>query len=185
MKDATAAAVGTSLEVLAPYLPYGIQLAINIYEPEEPQLRGELIVLDADGSCSVRYRGCSTNSAVLFGEALPVLRPFSQLVEPLPDGTPLVDKLAEILFGDALEPNCELGAGFDWFGNYVATANGVLLFSISLYWHIQCANDLPAGFEAYDYLRSQHFAVGLQSSQFLPLVGGGGPSMEGGAETAS
>lgn len=164
MNTATAAAVGTSLEVLAPYLPYGIEVQYLLDE--------KLYKLDGlvNGRAVFEYFQDGEGWVNLHQTPdylLPVLRDFSQLTVPLPDGTPLVDKLAEILFGDTLEPNCELGAGFDWFGNYVATANGVLLFSISLYWHIKCANDLPAGFEAYDYLRSQHFGVGLQSSQYI------------------
>ena len=155
---------GTTLEILAPYLPYGIELETGI----DNGLRGRkaLHSLTKDGYLEV-YNIYGGVQATLFTDVLPVLRPFAQLVEPLPDGTVPAVELAKQLFDDMVGEGGEISAGFDHFGNVVVTDGPVCVMCIYPSWLIRVEEGLFAGPAEYDYLRRKHFAVGLQPHQFI------------------
>lgn len=93
MNTATAAAVGTSLEVLAPYLPYKIEVE-NIRQNgfTKQGTRHLLVGLDCTDDFPIKAGSmCYKPEGVL-----PVLRDFSQLTVPLPTGEVPARRIAEM-----------------------------------------------------------------------------------------
>lgn len=98
---------GTTLEVLAPYLPYGIEVEVSdAYEMPSMIIRNVLVGIDeneGDFPAPLVIANYSKNGRL--GKmwlptkwVLPVLKPFSSLTEPLEDGTvPAAIELAKAL----------------------------------------------------------------------------------------
>lgn len=96
---------------------------------------------------------------------LPVLWSHCDLLTKLPNGKVAAEELAEIIFGDALDPCGETEATLTWSGQVSVARNNQHLFTIAQYWTIECPRG-HVGFEAYDYLRHKHFAVGLAPGKY-------------------
>lgn len=97
--------MGTSLEVLAPYLPFGIELAHVEYPNEDLNYQLKSLSVWPEYQIAIGHPASSAFEWIEAKHVLPVLRPFSQLVEPLPDGT----IPAELLFEMAFEHNYTAG----------------------------------------------------------------------------
>jgi hypothetical protein len=153
--------VGTSLEVLAPYLPYGIEIKHLLFE-------GRSIILQP---------GDLHHDAIYFedmwewqlSECLPVLRPFSALATPLEDGTaPAAIEFARSFVTDQ--------HGMLWSEARIDKVyeNGDLMLHIpdrhpTRYDHYYVLHADWSGLplEAYGWLVKNHFAVGLEPHQFI------------------
>jgi len=196
---------GTTLQILAPYLPYGIEVE---WESGNKKKRATMSCLGH----SWRYspprivptvdlvRDNQPVGILLVTWCLPVLRPFPQLCEPLPDGTVPAVEVAKILIGgsdeeytyetcklpftkgitvlahidDELVYQLDLQPDWDWWlSDLLAQAN-----------HEEITVRHPA--EAIDYLRSQHFALPvngrplLEGIDFIPKSVSGPTTEEGG-----
>lgn len=168
MKDAQP--VGTSLEVLAPYLPYGIEVVNVNVTMNEVHPRGIVrsVRLFTNGGAILTFAGGDAHS----NNCRPVLKPFSQLCEPLEDGTVPACLLANLIYAGSEEPITdaefkEVSAGFGHFNELVVTVEGAGIMCIYEDWLIDTYGNCMVPPAAYDYLRSLHFAVGLQPSQFI------------------
>jgi hypothetical protein len=150
---ATQTTTGTTFEVLAPYLPYGIEL-------QNPQgQRSKLIRLDiADKAEGILVEAGYVGKPCL---CLPVLLPFSALCTPLEDGAVPAVRVIEL----------ERGGPYDYERYSVRLNDRVLWLNAGFGWRsvisigdfeCQTLSALTA-----QYLRSLHFAVGLEPSQYV------------------
>lgn len=177
--EPTTTGVAASLAILQAY-PLGTLQVLVSHDHRQPSMRGAVGTLIglrlAEGEWFAmvltdfdKTDGKTEETWVLVEQLKPFAKPFAALTQQLPDGTIPAAELAKIIFGDTLVPNGELWAGMDWAENLVVVENGAPLYSITKYWVIQCANGLGVGCDAYDYLRSLHFAVGLPETAYIPL----------------
>lgn len=188
MATTTLQRTGTSLEVLAPYLPYGIEVQdIDGFEGDRHTLRGidfgaDYPILlgsspeEDEDSADIGYRPHAL---------LPILRPFSALCTPLEGGEVPAVEVAKLFNPDS--PKLQHG----W---HLATASKMRgevwvrwpileieedgsdgeqywgeLRILSNYQCIEEAEDGPKVYDhrATDYFRSKHFAVGLTPFDFI------------------
>lgn len=176
---------GTTLEILAPYLPYGIEVfwrttergkALNYATTLKGYLPGSDFALQRNGDIQ-RWAAAE--------ELTPVLRPFLALCNPLPDGTVPAVEVAKIIlncqhpFGrtidfptDAARMRRNMAEITFWLvsreGNNIA--NGAVTISDEFDIHVGCGDDMARYGNynaAYKYLRRHHFAVGLKPHQFI------------------
>lgn len=166
MNTATAAVVGTSPEVLQHYLTAGIEIEVTDNVPYfRKGERGQFVGLNMQQSPNkvgllVENKGAYW---VWPGDCLPVLRDFSQLTVPLPTGEVPIQRVIELELNLVCDParHIKLGSATEAiFFNEHGEAWKVL------YW----ANWLAVGnmkLATADYLRSKHFAVGLDPHQFI------------------
>lgn len=179
---------GTSLAVLAPYLPYGIEL-------HTPRVPGLLIGLNG-GRFQCPVETCQPegpSESILRGlfsydyaEVLPILRPFSQLCDPLPDGFIPALVVASYLTNDwAARYRLEVRPGnLDCIHVDVFEQAGymdeeeVQVYVVNLYsdwnWDVlrcdeegECYESCHNPADAIDYLRRNHFAVNLDPIQYI------------------
>ncbi len=166
---------GTSLEVLAPYFPYGLTVQ-NIHNSK----CGLVTCLDTE--CANVRISERNYAAWRFASILPLLRPFSQLTEPLPDGTVPAVEVAKILLAhqhDVLDHRYEAASvrareskrALRWIEVTVPGRNDNL--DVSIYSDYSLENedrgvDTADVLAVADYLRSKHFAINLQAHQYLP-----------------
>ncbi len=167
----TVITTGTSLEVLAPYLPYGIE--VEMLTESVANTKGEhakLASLNAHHDHRARVCWADGNLGWFpVREMLPILRPFSQLCDPLPDGTVPAVEVAK-MWPECGEYNFEgATASLENGGKYllVKHANGATLATLyqDEYWG-ECVG-LDTALAILAYLHSHHFAVGLAPSQFV------------------
>jgi hypothetical protein len=94
--------MATTLEILAPYLPYGIACEYPLAgNPYGETMRRTLVGLNSETGVA----SLSNETTIWAGACKPVLRPFNQLCTPLEDGT----VPAELLFEIAFEHNYTAG----------------------------------------------------------------------------
>lgn len=175
MKDAQP--VGTSLEVLAAYLPYGIE--VDLLRPRP--YRAKLIALGQPRNYKCLYLD-GHDPALLLADCLPVLRPFSQLATPLEDGTvPAAIDFVRSFVTDQY--------GMDWSEAHIDKVyeNGDIMVSIpdrhpTRYDHYYVLHADWAGLplEAYAWLIKNHFAVGLQPHQYIEKTPAAAPIIQEG-----
>jgi hypothetical protein len=179
--------VGTSLEVLAPYLPYGVSVQGPFPGSEYPGTTRKLLGLSSDEQGGI----IETENAAGFKDYSylhffwPVLRPFSQLCTPLEDGTVPAVEVAKLLLNDwAKEYSYRIVGSksataqnftvhvFKWkpaIGEVLAFRLSFLLdwnWLLRVKWE-ETIHHLENIAQAIDYLRSKHFAVGLAAHQFI------------------
>lgn len=155
----TKEAQGTSLEVLAPYLPYGIEVETGMGP-------SRIISVDLlrDGP---EVETCTTEDWVNgeingtdyyhFSQITPILRPFEALVQPLKDGT--VPLYEYVRFMWPKETTMRHRA----YGDYIEVHGSTALY-------LAKREDFEAGRMhglGTAYLRRHHFAVGLQPHQYI------------------
>lgn len=169
---------GTTLAICAPYFAYGLEVqclddneiySVLGWEFDELKLIQPGKVFD--GQPTTAFNNC-----------LPVLRPFSALCTPLEDGTvPLFEaaklaiehEAADLFFrtGYKVKPvtrqawfgkgGSEIAAYEVWGENTACS-----IFTLQADWSASC--QVPGKvWRAFDYLRSQHFAVGLEPHQYI------------------
>lgn len=181
-------AVGANRKILTPYLDYDIEIeAINsgtfhskgkrgiFFDlASETVLRRERYVRE-DFVC-VRWPDSSGRDWLPVNDVLPVLRPFSALCTPLPDGTVPSVEIAKLITLDPLYHKAS-------YLSDVISSGLPLEFSIEVYlpnvdevsilpyedWLIWSGEEIVP-YAVYDYLYWQHFAIGLQRHQFIDLV---------------
>ena len=111
-------------------------------------------------------------------DIIPVLRPFSALCKPLPDGTIPSVEISDIITcepkfynSNYLSKIVNNGLSLkDSIGIYLPSVDGISI--ISYYdWKVlyETENELIP-YKVYDYLYSEHFAVGLKCHQFIEAV---------------
>lgn len=177
--------MSTTLEILAPYLPYGIEV-----EYHGGGTRHLLNGLNFDGNQTWFAATKSFNGWVEFGlpNLLPVLRSFADLCTPLADGTVPAREVGRIV----LENKQPFGRTIDFPSNGVFMQSGSARVNAFLVDRdsnnvgaVQLLIDHNYDIEiedhsgalrhgnliaAYDYLRRNHFAVGLTADQYIPKV---------------
>jgi hypothetical protein len=173
----------TTLEILAPYLPYGIEVEACSPDGFRALFTGISDALPEENPVHVRTveDGWTSNSCWPYEDVKPVLRSFADLCTPLEDGTvPAIEvaKLATWVPAELEQPHyLWLSSGAehdeDEYGNeYVCVRlcklNGPndLLYIFS-HWDIVTPNGFSNQFCVFDYLRSKHFAVGLTPEQYI------------------
>jgi hypothetical protein len=175
MNTATAAAVGTSLEVLAPYLPYGIALQTPL-QPART-LSGLHGGDEPSASCKTAD---GWESSIGLEYIKPVLRDFSQLTVPLPTGE--VPAAIEFVRSFVTDQH-----GMDWSAAHIDKVyeDGDIMVSIPdrhphRYDHYYILHSDWSGLplEAYAWLVKNHFAVGLKPEQYIPLSAPSTPTRE-------
>jgi len=178
--------MATSLEILAPYLPYGIEVETGIDdgEHERKQLHG----LTQDGYPRTRLHGLE--EAASFSDMLPVLRPFSALCEPLEDGTvPAVEVAKLVMLVNRPESRTPIAS----YGEPILKQMGqvvsvdchrdtsyTLELLIDATWAACTVYDFGVVYAhnmlaVHSYLRSKHFAVGLEPGQYIEKVSSAAP----------
>lgn len=187
--------MGASLEVLAPYLPYGIEVEYvaesDVFSCDKGE-RSRLISLNWFGSLRARLQLVNdVRIWVPVTEVLPVLKPFLALCDPLPDGTvPLIEVAKAFVYFPGHDDPC--AAMPDWT---TATAHirGEVgeLREAHVHWVYRemdseetyngcfIINENWAGYELTEegkeiagpalhvLLRRYHFAVGLEPHQYI------------------
>jgi len=185
----TAATQGTSIEVLAPYLPYGIELQTVWTDGSENMrcvFRGwrhkDLSPYRIDATYILGDGEDKWEAGISLepSKALPVLRSFADLCSPLPDGTIAVVELAKFLVADS-DDDLSLLRATHWKKNrYIKKEHISVSFPLSAghsrnYLMIYSDWFFYPGVRhtafnyaaAINYLRSQHFAVGLEPHQYI------------------
>ena len=165
---------GTTLEVLAPYLPHGVEL-MQIIDGVPTARRWPILtalqwkgsnLLHREPDDSVRLGQHEVYSPA--SQFLPVLRPFSALCDPLPDGTVPAVEVAKIQWPyykttrATTQPDGQIhlwalsqdDEGDAYEARFIYLAEKDFLNN-------------SFGWRAANYLRSQHFAVGLEPHQFI------------------
>jgi hypothetical protein len=149
---------GTSLEVLAPYLPYGIEVE-NKYAG-----RGTLAGLHTKGALAL-YPRVKEPEMSAYPNLLPVLLPFSALCTPLEDDTVPAVEVAKLASGWRESMGCpEPKVMFSTFGNPVFVQVDSEHVRIYESGHVEY-RDSDKHYPVYnqaaivDYFRSKHFAL--------------------------
>ncbi|MBG8552332.1 hypothetical protein [Hymenobacter guriensis] len=180
--------MGTTKEILAPYIPYGIGLYIT------PGLRGKLIGLTAlpcsnpvETEIPGDEAGLLANLyAFEYGETLPVLYPWRYLTTPLADSSIPALVVASMLVNDWASQYSYVArdVSLDCISVDVFQQGGYMdegdeqVYVVNLYadWNwdvlqIEGEGETHTGAhnpaQVIDYLRSQHFAVGLETHQYF------------------
>lgn len=157
---------GTTLAIMQAYPLGTLEVEFNLFGKTQRGLITGLSTTTAtvDNSVSGSHEGF-----------MPVLRPFSALCTPLEDGPVPALEVAKLIAGDAEWSIVKFSKGRvivleDRRGNECVIKDMV---SPAIGWTF----DVYAGCThqslldvcgAYDYLRSKHFAVGLEPGQFIP-----------------
>jgi hypothetical protein len=174
---------GTTLEVLAPYLPYGVEVEVtadpgNWYGGRGPLFRLGWPYNEKLSPMAIVSLPQNKAAVVPISHMLPVLKPFNALCHPLPDGTIPAVALAYMIFGGMVGDGDEVHAGFDHFGNVVVAAGAVRVMSITPDWLFCPEDGNHAGPAEYRKLLEWHFAVGLEPSQFIEAGAAVSPTIE-------
>lgn len=197
---------GTTLEILAPYLPYGIEVEYTEQVPIDEASDGSLIYEPT--SIHQKLAGILAHgTAILLGNVdyfgeydgddeaplsslLPVLRPFSQLCEPLPDGTVPAVEVAKLVMQanrpEGRTPIASYGLPVLMQDGQVVSVNChrdtsyTLELLVDTTWAVCTVYDFGIVYAhnmlaAHSYLRSKHFAVGLEPGQFIPKTSAAAP----------
>lgn len=170
----------TSIEILAPYLPYGIEVEAEVVkdlekrravlvgithdlEDREPNERPVSVSLLQERS---RWRWFP------YSQVTPILRSFEDLVKPLEDGTVPAKELLLIIDKDRWAHlfKSYIKRLFVDGDSLMMEVDGAA-YERESYTKLAClrshiwGDDMKA--TAADYLRSKHFAVGLQPHQYI------------------
>lgn len=153
---------GTSIAVLAPYLPYGIEMAW-VEAPYDMLGKGHCLCSLSSWEGHEVAIGHRAASGMFdwwsYKNVLPVLRSFADLCTPLADGTvPAVQMVA--IGSPHLKAITAAIEGEDEIHVKAGGGHCARLFK----------NDFEAGAMGLNqatYLRSQHFAVGLEPHQYI------------------
>lgn len=175
--------MSTTLEILAPYLPYGIRVASQ-WTDGSNNTTGVLLGIDMSVESPVIWTAGENAFRSSCANVLPVLRAFADLCTPLEDGTVPAREFAKLCLGDEVgwkkgyahyqpkdedeeygdcEETVEVGGDDKWEPD-----NRI---EVTIYpdwtWYGHGRNENCAPAAAIDYLRSKHFAVGLEPHQFI------------------
>lgn len=150
----------TPLEILTPYLPYGIDVQVQ-YEDGHPAQTGRLEMLGAvgEGAAKVRYADGFARWENL-PAVKPVLKSFSALVEPLEDGTVPLYEYVRFMWTKETDMRHAI------YGDIIEVHGSTALYMAK-------RSDFEAGRMhglGTAYLRRHHFAVGLAPDQFVEKV---------------
>lgn len=191
MNTATAAAVGASLEVLAPYLPYGIKVEYPLAgNPYGETMRRTLVGIDGEMGLAM----LSNSTSIWAPHCIPLLRPFSQLTVPLPTGEVPAVEVAKLARGQFVNEKAV-------WGEPELLAGRIRLeyrMPRTVASHLIMQDDWSAlivmgdGQQDYasnqsaivDYLRSKHFALPINGRplvanvDFIPLTAPSTPTRE-------
>lgn len=174
--------MSTTLEILAPYLPYGIP----VWCKELPD-NGHYSLIGLAPEFGLQFGDCARIARVTddsicewlpVGDLMPVLRSFADLCTPLPDGTVPAEKLFEMAYelSPQMLARCDTKytASFETAGILSVKRFGFGSWELRFYsdWQFQRMVDGIGRFAHHpvaiiDYLRSNHFAVGLTPDQFI------------------
>jgi hypothetical protein len=181
---------GTSLEVLAPYLPYKVEMAWS-EAPYDMLGMGYYLrsLSDFEGhEVAISHRASRESfDWYSYKSVLPVLRPFSALCTPLEDGTVPAVEVALMCWGIQSKGTRHFSGDYKARslsgGNLIEVTNHQGTFRASMYhnanesseeyrwsfWRTEEGAAKPAWNQhgVIDYLRSKHFAVGLAPHQFI------------------
>ena len=154
---------GTTLEILAPYLPYGID--VQIMDAYQPNTRRQLASLFYDTRAHVHKMSTDGsrielgNLAIDIDRLLPVLRSFADLCTPLADGTVPTVEIRKLWGLQAMDGDTEQ----EYNGMVLRILQGQEIGKYAM--SIEVTFDDIAN--ALDYLRRHHFAVGLEPHQYI------------------
>jgi hypothetical protein len=177
----TLSATGTTLEVLAPYLPYNIEVEVTANPGNWYGGRGLLFRLGWPYNehlhpMSIVSLPKNKAAVVPISHMLPILRPFSALSEPMGDGSIAAVEIAKLVL--ASQYNFDL---YEWEGATVYPfGDGIQVnvtgecdyadVNISPDWTVEHGGgDMGAIplIAIVNYLRRHHFAVGLEPHQYI------------------
>jgi hypothetical protein len=201
---------GTTLEVLAPYLPYGIEVEVKDVRREGHLVLGTELVrgvligittdpLEREGRQKQEVAYSPHEKRWLWRWAYPdmitpILRPFSQLCDPLPDGTVALWELGRLIIQEAIgsdyfDLSSEIGRVLPEAGDWQLTwwpqnkrrdntGTGRLIIGnhgSMLRFRLQTQERngwtdwgvVALSGIAIDYLRRHHFAIGLAAHQYI------------------
>ena len=164
--------ISRTLEVLAPYLPYGIEVAVD-YADGHAVERGILLGIVLGGRCMKGRSGYvefpdGMSRWVDLTTFRPILRPFSALCDPLPDGTVPAQVVGNLMLSgrrDRSDVTYQYIDDDDPTYAYIlfsSDSHDELLHLTDFY----AANGGITG-QICDYLRRNQFAVGLTADQFI------------------
>lgn len=165
---------GTTLEILAPFLPYGIEVEMLWFPLDEDRhtLRG----LDSKTALPVLLGDADQGKRCGLGACLPVLRSFADLCTPLPDGTVPAVEVAKMAIGSPHfvgyeKPNPRF-SGDSLMVSFGVMSTPCLIVGNgkwSMGWADADGNLNPClnQLDILDYLRRNHFAVGLSPDQYI------------------
>ncbi|MBF9140812.1 hypothetical protein [Hymenobacter properus] len=167
--ETTILPAGTTPEILAPYLPYGIPLQTPFDNPRT--LSGLQM---GDGPCAACKSAEGWESWLGLEYIKPILRSFSQLVEPLADGTVPAVEVAKMALADCFDELDWTKATVDqyhWCAAISVPAQSdvrwVYSCTIDEEWEIKTGDNLSCSIAIIDYLRRHHFAVGMEPHQYI------------------
>ena len=166
----------TTIEILAPYLPYDVEV-------ETPSGRMKVFAMDKWSISATYSKGGTTGFEVGYGEILPVLFGFADLCTPLADGTVPAVEVAKMMIRRVcctqqisryeLHPQTDGVVVYAYepvpFQDERIYAKAFITDSDGLLVHGKRSESWPVEnlFKAIDYLRRNHFAVGLTAEQYI------------------
>lgn len=160
----------TTLEILAPYLPYGIEVEACSPDGFRALFTGISDAMPNENPVHVRTveDGFIGNSCWPYEDVTPVLFGFADLCTPLADGTVPALKVAELLgyqgWGDPYTLKYSPDGGMHGTETIKVYRNGADFSRLFDSWQVTGQH---ASLKIVDYLRRNHFAVGLEESQFI------------------
>jgi hypothetical protein len=163
---------GTTLEVLAPYLPYGIEIQVKTgWGGGLDVMTGTFAGLNPRERDPVKLEMFNQGGIKTFfsdwelANCLPILRPFSALTTPLPDGSiPAVEVAKRMVTRFGRET-------VDWTSATVYWNNGIACVDFRDGGELFIWPDLRGlEIEAIDYLRSKHFALSVNGCPLLEEI---------------
>lgn len=167
----TVTTTGTTLEILAPYLPYGIEVEVE-YADVPPKEVGRLASLSLNGpSAQVHFREprhASGFVSVVCGlhEMKPVLRPFSALPHVLVE-TPWGATPASVVLARMITNMQVMPEHVRLFGDNALSAQEYSSGHFKMFLHADTVEKANLMYPVVEWLRRRHFAVGLAPHQFI------------------
>lgn len=154
----TTPTTGTALEVLAAYLPHRIMVEYPLPgNPYGEVMRRTLVGLNTESELAT----LSNETNIWAAHCQPILRPFSQLCDPLPDGTvPAVEIGKE---WSRSSRTAEIVAEYEGYGESCVISGPGTTLSISR----TAFEDGRTADWLSKLLRKWHFAVGLEPHQYI------------------
>ena len=163
--------MSTTLEILAPYLPYGIRVASQ-WTDGSNNTTGVLLGIDMSVESPVIWRDGEHDFRSSYANVLPVLRSFEDLQKETVFSRPILKELAQLFVGERVP----IIAGPYIYADCIDEILGSVTVTISTreddrlectIWSDGTGEVDGQPLQLSDYLRSKHFAVGLEPHQFI------------------
>lgn len=173
--------MGTTLEILAPYLPYGIEVETGVG-------RCRIMALDfTDADCELEVmtvEDCENGEGSMeyydYANVTPILRSFEDLCTPLEDGTvPAIEAFKMLPFEEDIDwskatarieepaPHSRPGHKVLHLFAPVVGEDGGYILAMTNHWTISGAEHTSWPRLFLKALHAQHVAVGLTPDQFI------------------